>query len=268
MEFESGLRAIAIALIVMAAIMAVEAAIPLRQRTGWSRRHLFPNLTITLVTFATNLALNVPILLGLLWFEGRGYGLFNLVILNPVVAVIAAVMVLDLAWYATHVTMHRVAALWPWHLIHHSDPFVDVTTTARQHPGESLLRYIYLAAFAFACGVSPEGFAAYKVAQVAFGMFEHANIRLSQRLESVLNLIVTSPAMHKIHHSRQQRLTDSNFGNVFTLWDQLFGTFVHSSQGRSIDYGIDGEDLPARQTVLGLLKRPFIEAKASHAETT
>jgi sterol desaturase/sphingolipid hydroxylase (fatty acid hydroxylase superfamily) len=199
----------------------------------------------------------VPILLGLVWLNAHGYGLFALLAMPAAVEIVAAVLVLDLAWYATHVTMHRLAVLWPWHLIHHSDPFVDVTTTARQHPGESLLRYIFLAAFAFACGVSPEGFAAYKLAQVAFGMFEHANIRLPQRVESALNLVVTSPAMHKVHHSREQRLTESNFGNVFSLWDRLFGTFVHSRHGRAIDYGIDGEDLAARQSILGLLGRPL-----------
>jgi sterol desaturase/sphingolipid hydroxylase (fatty acid hydroxylase superfamily) len=175
MEFLDGIKAIGMILVVMAFIAMVEAVIPLHRRNSWSKSHIVPNLAVTLVTFGTNLFLNAPILIGLLWLEANGYGLFNLFAMNPVVEIIASVLVLDLAWYATHVTMHKVPSLWPYHVVHHSDPFVDMTTTARQHPGESLLRYVFLAGFGFTCGVSPAGFAAYKIWQVLSGMLGSRN---------------------------------------------------------------------------------------------
>lgn len=257
MEFEAGIKTIGTILAVMAIVALVEAIVPLRERTEWSRRHILPNLAITLLTFATNLMLNVPILIGLVWLERQGYGLLNTVDIDPAAELIVAILVLDLAWYATHVSMHRAACLWRFHVIHHSDPFVDVTTTARQHPGESLFRYIVLAAFGFGFGVSPAGFASYKVWQALSGMFEHSNIRLPRQLEAALTLAIPSPAMHKVHHSRDQHFTDRNFGNIFSFWDRLFGTFVPAHLGRDIDYGIDGEDRAERQSALGLMQRPF-----------
>jgi sterol desaturase/sphingolipid hydroxylase (fatty acid hydroxylase superfamily) len=258
MEFVANIKPIGMILVVMALIALVETAIPLRQRTEWSRRHLLPNLAITLLTFATNLILNVPLLLGLVWLQGQGYGLLNQGRFGPGAEVLASVVLLDLAWYATHVSMHRLPQLWRFHMIHHSDPFVDVTTTARQHPGESLYRYLLLAVFGFGFGVSPAGFAAYKVAQILSGMFEHSNIRLPDWLEATLALIIPGPAMHKVHHSRDQRLTNSNYGNILSIWDRLFGTFTPPGQGRKVDYGLSGEDRDERQSGLGLMRRPFI----------
>lgn len=258
MEFQAGISTIGMILIAMAVLALVEIVIPLRDRTTWSKRHILPNLAVTLLTFATNLLLNIPILLGLLWLEAKDYGLFNMFAINPAIQIVATVLVLDLAWYVTHVAMHKVPRFWQYHVVHHSDPFVDVTSTARQHPVESVVRYLFLAAFGFACGVSPAGFAAYKVWQILSGLMEHSNIRLPEWIDSAMTTMFSSPCMHKIHHSRDKRFTDSNFGNIFSVWDRLFGTFVPSHYGRQIDYGLDGFDGAPNQTAWGLLALPFL----------
>jgi len=166
------------------------------------------------------------------------------------------------------VTMHKARALWPFHAIHHSDPMVDVTTAIRQHPGESLVRYGFLAAFGFAAGVSPAAFAIYRVWSALHGLTEHANVRLPLWLDSAITWVFTSPNMHKVHHARDAALSDSNYGNIFAIWDRYFGTFTPARLGRGIDYGLDGCEDPSAQTALGLLTAPFGSAAAAVARET
>jgi sterol desaturase/sphingolipid hydroxylase (fatty acid hydroxylase superfamily) len=248
------------------AFSLLEALLPLRKRTEWNKRHLGPNLSLTLITFATNTAYNIPILLGLVWLQANGLGLFNMTNLPPIVEIAGAILALDLAWYVTHRSMHAIPALWPIHTIHHSDLAVDATTGVRQHPGEGLLRYMFLAAFAFSFGVSPFAFAIYRIWSAAHGMFEHANIRLPQWLDNAITVVFSSPSMHKIHHSRDQRFTDTNYGNIFSIWDRAFGTFTPPRYGHDINYGLDGYDDPAQQTTVGLLMEPFRSRSAALAE--
>jgi len=81
------------------------------------------------------------------------------------------------------------------------------------------------------------------------------NIRLALRLDTLVFWIITSPNMHKVHHSRDARYTDTNFGNMTSLWDRAFGTFTSARIGTDIDYGLEGHD--HRQTTLGLLAEPW-----------
>ena len=120
-----------------------------------------------------------------------------------------------------------------------------------------MIRYLYLAVFAFAFGVSPAAFVIYRIWSALHGEFEHANLRLPQRLDAAITAVFSSPNMHKIHHSRDPRLTNRNYSNIFSLWDRLGGTFVASRHGRGIHYGLDGEDGEHQQTTAALLHAPF-----------
>jgi len=59
----------------------------------------------------------------------------------------------------------------------------------------------------------------------ATAMFNHANLRLPQRLDRVLRLVLVTPDMHRVHHSVVPRETNSNFGFNLAVWDRLFGTY-------------------------------------------
>ena len=254
--FSSGLTTIAVIVAAMAVVAVIETAIPLHARGRWNRSHLAPNLALTFLTFATNLFLNVALVLMVVWMESRGFGLLRLFPLPPLVAAIVAVAALDLSFYAAHRSWHAFPRLWRFHAVHHSDPAVDVTTTIRQHPVESLLRYAAMGAMAIAIGPSPAAFACYRVTSALNGFLEHANIRAPRWLDRLLSLVTTWPHMHKVHHSRLVEQTDTNYGNLFSVWDRLFGTFTPSSEGTTIAYGLDGFDDPALQTTTGLLALP------------
>jgi sterol desaturase/sphingolipid hydroxylase (fatty acid hydroxylase superfamily) len=256
------LSSIGVILAGMAALAAIEALIPLRARRPAGRAHLAPNLALTFLAFATNGALSAALVLGLAAAEARGFGLLHALALPGWASALAVLLVLDFAFYATHVAMHKLPAFWRFHRVHHSDPRVDVTTTLRQHPGESVIRYGFLAAFALPLGASPAEFVLYRSAVALFALLEHANLRVPAALDRVLSLVVTWPTFHKVHHAREPRLTDTNYGNLVSWWDRALGTFTPAHVGRSVAYGLPGLDNPATQTTAGLLSLPFRGVRA------
>ncbi|HYB99728.1 MAG TPA: sterol desaturase family protein [Candidatus Limnocylindrales bacterium] len=251
------LPAIATILIVMAALALLEAAIPLRGRGRWNRVHLAPNLTLTGITFATNLFFNTALVLMLAWLASRQFGLAHWLGLGAVAAAALTVIGLDFSFYVAHVAMHKVPALWRFHRVHHSDPALDVTTTIRQHPGEGVIRYAFMGAFAVALGAPPAAFAIYRAWSALNGLAEHADIRLPLWLDNALSLVTASPNYHKVHHSRRVEETDTNYGNIFSFFDRLFGTCTPAVRGLQIEYGLDGCDDQTMQTTRSLLAMPF-----------
>lgn len=257
----SSATTIGLILAAMAVLALIETAIPLHARGPWNRVHLAPNLTLTFITFALNVLLNTVLAAALLSPRVGGFGLLHRFALPPLMPLVIAVSALDFSFYVAHVAMHRSPGLWRLHSVHHSDPAVDVTTTIRQHPGDGVIRFAAMATAAIALGVSPEALAVYRIWSALNGLLEHANLRVPRRLDSVLSLVVSTPNMHKVHHSRATGETDTNYGNIFSLFDRLFATFTPSERGLHIVYGLDGVDDPASQTTAGLLALPFRDAK-------
>ena len=262
---QSAIPTIGLILAAMAVVAAIETAIPLHARGRWNRAHLGPNLKLTFITFASNIFLNAGLLMALMWGESNHFGLLHLLALPPLLAAVIAVLVLDLSFYVAHVAMHRIPAFWRYHRVHHSDPAVDVTTTIRQHPGESLIRYAFMAAFAIPLGPSLGAFAVYRAGSAISGLVEHANLRFPAWLDSSLALVFTWPNMHKVHHSREARYADTNYGNIVSWWDRLFFTFTPARHGASIAYGLEGHDDAALQTTMGLLRLPYRGSESTGA---
>jgi len=262
-QLPSSISTVGAILAAMAVVALLESAMPLHARGRWHRAHLGPNLALTFITFATNIVFNGALVMTLIWLQSTGLGLLRLFELPPVMTVLVVVLLLDFSFYVAHVAMHRIPLLWRFHRVHHSDPVVDVTTTIRQHPGEGVIRYAFMAAFAFALGASPGAFAVYRSWSALNGLLEHANIRVPPWLDGLLSLVTTWPNMHKVHHSRTGTETNTNYGNIFSLFDRLFFTFTPSNRGASIPYGLDGFDDPAAQTTAGLLAMPFQDVERS-----
>lgn len=253
----SPVGAVGIIVAAMAAVALLELALPLHARGRWHRAHLGPNLALTAMTFATNAVMNGALVVALVGLESSRQGLLRALALPPLLAAVIAVVGLDFAFYVAHVAMHHLPSLWRFHRVHHADPAVDVTTTIRQHPVEGVIRHAFMAALALPLGVSPGAFAVYRLWSALNGLLEHANLRAPLWLDRALSLFTTWPYMHKIHHSRRVHETDTNYGNILSLFDRLFGTFTPSARGRDIAYGLAGLDDPALQTTAALLAMPF-----------
>lgn len=157
--------------------------------------------------------------------EGRGVGLLPWLGLPQPLAILFAVILLDLTIYLQHVMFHAVPALWRLHRMHHADLDFDVTTGLRFHPVEILLSMVIKLMVVVALGAPAVAVLVFEVLLNATAMFNHANLRLPEQLDRALRLILVTPDMHRVHHSVVPRETNSNFGFNLALWDRLFGTY-------------------------------------------
>ena len=157
--------------------------------------------------------------------EGRGVGLLPWLGVPQPLAILLAVVLLDLAIYLQHVMFHAVPALWRLHRMHHADLDFDVTTGLRFHPVEILLSMAIKLMVVMALGAPAVAVLVFEVLLNATAMFNHANLRLPERFDRVLRLVLVTPDMHRVHHSVVPRETNSNFGFNLAVWDRLFGTY-------------------------------------------
>jgi len=153
--------------------------------------------------------------------------------------------------------MHMWPAMWRFHRVHHSDDFVDVTTTYRTHPVETVWRFLFAIVPVWLLGVPAAAVVIQRLLQASNGVLEHSNIRLWAPIDRVLSLVWVTPNVHKIHHSRQFAETNSNYGNILTIYDRVLGTYTPAERAYSVIYGLDDAD-PIRSTSFsGLLSMPF-----------
>jgi sterol desaturase/sphingolipid hydroxylase (fatty acid hydroxylase superfamily) len=106
-------------------------------------------------------------------------------------------------------------------------------------------------------GIPAQAVVIQRLVSAANGILEHANIRLWAPLDRVVSLVWVTPNVHKIHHSRQLSETNSNYGNVLTIYDRLLGTFTPSDRAESVVYGLDEVDPTRVASFRGLVAMPF-----------
>jgi sterol desaturase/sphingolipid hydroxylase (fatty acid hydroxylase superfamily) len=160
-----------------------------------------------------------------LWAEAHGYGLFRLLGVGPWPAGVASFFLLDLAIWAEHFASHKVPLLWRIHRMHHSDTGFDVTTALRFHPLEIVLSMFWKAALVIAIGAPVMSVLVFEIVLNGSSMFNHANVRLPDKVDSLLRRVLVTPDMHRVHHSSRRVETDSNYGFNFPFWDRLFSTY-------------------------------------------
>lgn len=239
-------------------LWALESIIPLYGFRHSRVRHAMPNVMLTLLLVITNLSLSFSSAYLANFSVRHGIGVFLFLGLPPWVHIIFGVLALDLFAYLAHVLLHKSWLGWQFHRVHHSENAVDVSTAFRQHPGETIWRILWQLLAIVGFGIPLWIVVVYLSLSGLNAELEHANIRLNTHVDRWLRLLVVTPNMHKVHHSRDQRETDSNYSNIFSLWDRLFGTYTSSIDFRRLNYGLDGFDVKERQTLSGLLKMPFV----------
>lgn len=237
----------------------LEGLIPLFTIKYKRYRHAGLNLFFTGTTAVINLGL-AGLLVGAAYFVTKNeIGLLYLFSAPIWIKTILGILLLDFisAWFI-HWLEHRVKWMWLFHLIHHSDTHVDVTTGLRHHPGESIFRMSFTILAVIAVGTPVWMVIVYQSLSAIFTHFNHANIRLPKKVDLLFSYVFVTPNMHKVHHHHTQPYTDTNFGNIFAIWDRMFGTFAYVEKTDTLTYGIDTHMDPEENDHLGnLLKIPF-----------
>lgn len=237
----------------------LEGAVPLFKFKYNKWKHAFPNLFFTLTTVVINFALATFLLKTAEWTQVNGFGIINWLPEMPLwLYVTIGILLMDfIGAYLAHYVEHKVGVLWMVHLVHHTDHKVDTTTANRHHPLESLIRYTFTLAGVFIIGAPMGIVMLYQSMSLVATQFSHANIKLPKSVDKAISYILISPDMHKIHHHYVLPYTDSNYGNIFSIWDRLLGTYMYMER-ENLVYGVDVfPDEEKNGQLVELLKQPF-----------
>ncbi len=191
------------------------------------------------------------------WADGAGFGLLRRLSLSEPVTLVAAVVLFDLWMYLWHRANHRIPFLWRFHRMHHSDPALDVSTGVRFHPGELVLSSLARLLVLPLLGMSLWHLAVYEAILLPVILFHHSNVRFPRWVDHGLLALVVTPAMHRVHHSRWQPETDSNYGSIFPWWDRVFSSFRLREDAATIEIGLDEFPEGEWQSVRGMLRTPL-----------
>lgn len=227
-------------------------------------QHAGINIFFTLTTIIVNFCLAFILLMTADWTIANNFGLLQWLPELPLLLyLIIGLLLLDLIGaYAAHWVQHKIKWLWKFHLIHHTDTWIDTTSANRHHPGESVIRFVFTTVAVLVIGTPMWMVFLYQTLSVVATQFNHANISLPKKLDRVLSYFIVSPDMHKVHHHYVLPYTDSNYGNIFSIWDRLFGTFMILPPNEII-YGVDTHMNPQEHNKLThLLKIPFQKLKS------
>jgi len=251
-------------------IMAVwEAASPRRRREVPRLLRWSNNLALVALDTAL-LRIAFPILAvgAALVAAEQGWGLLNLIALPDWLAILAAVLVLDLAVYGQHVLFHHVPWFWRLHRMHHADLDFDATTALRFHPLEIMLSMLIKLAIVVLLGAPAVAVVIFEVLLNATAMFNHANLRLPAWLDRRLRLVLVTPDMHRVHHSVRREETNSNYGFNLSVWDRLFGTYRDQPKDghEGMTIGIEQFRTPRDLSLDRMLLQPFRRSDGDQAD--
>jgi sterol desaturase/sphingolipid hydroxylase (fatty acid hydroxylase superfamily) len=242
----------------------IENTFPLFQMKYKKWNHAGINFFFTFTTIIVNFILAFILIKTAYWTTQNHFGILNWLPEIPIwLYTIIGLLLLDLIGaYLAHFTQHKVKVLWRFHLIHHTDTWIDTTTANRHHPGESVIRFLFTAFGVLLVGSPMWMVFLYQSLSVVASQFNHANISMPEKLDTVLSYFIVSPNMHKVHHHYVLPYTDSNYGNIFSVWDRLFGTFTTLPK-EDLIYGVDTHMLPDENNRLkNLLNIPFQKYKS------
>jgi sterol desaturase/sphingolipid hydroxylase (fatty acid hydroxylase superfamily) len=243
---------------------SIESVMPLFKFNYKKLKHAIPNFFFTLTTIIVNFSLAFLLLNSADWVTANNFGILNLVEIPIILNVLLGVFLLDLIGaYLPHYVQHKVKFLWKIHLVHHSDHNVDTTTANRHHPFESVIRFVFTLIGVIVLGTSIGIVFLYQSISLILSQFNHANIKLNPKIDKIISYIIVSPDMHKVHHHYVMPFTDSNYGNIFSFWDRLFGTFMKLDPSKII-YGINTFfNKKDNESIKSLLYRTFEKPRST-----
>ncbi len=204
------------------------------------RNHAFVNATFIFTNIPGQFLLGLAFVKITAWASFHRFGF--LYYLNfgkhPVVLFVVSFIFLDFGEYIYHILMHKVKRLWIFHLVHHSDNVVDVSTTLREHPGENIIRLSFTLLWVFLSGTAFWVLILRQIIQVFTTLFAHMNFRIPEYMDKIIGFIFITPNLHQVHHHYKKPYTDCNYGDVLSIWDRLFGTFKRLP-AEDLIFGVD-----------------------------
>ncbi|MCF6199867.1 MAG: sterol desaturase family protein [Hyphomicrobiaceae bacterium] len=216
---------------VLITLLILETLMPRRKTARDSKERLSTNALLTVFNgvvmgLAARLVVPIAAVSAAIYVGEKGWGLFNILSLDPTLEIVLSLILLDLAIYGQHVAAHYVPILWQFHKVHHSDVEFDVTTALRFHPIEIFISMLWKIVLVFILGPSAFAVILFEMILNGCAMFNHSNIKWPFWVDRFIRLFIATPDMHRIHHSIIPRELNSNYGFSISLWDRIFGTYT------------------------------------------
>jgi len=260
------LSVVAVILFTMAVVAVLEVAAPLFAASGMAPGRRRTNLAMTAQTLIFNYILNSAAALAALAMPTTSPAIMARAGMPEAAQFVVGILLLDFFFgYFAHRALHALPILWRFHMVHHSDSFVDVTTTYRNHPGEHVWRFLWILVPTWAFGVPASAVVIYRVLSSINGILEHANVGVRPTLDTALSRLWVTPNMHKIHHSRVAAETDTNYGNLLSVYDRVLNTFTPTDRALSVAYGLEDVDPNDAQSFTGMNLMPWSDLAATQA---
>ena len=193
-----------------------------------------------------------------------------------VAATLIMILTMDFCTYWAHRLHHETRVLWPFHSVHHSAEIMTPLTVTRKHPVYVIIRsliysFIVGAAQALMLFLLMDKIDIYTIGTANVGYFlfnafganlRHSHIWLSYG--PMVEHILISPAQHHIHHSKDTKHHNKNYGEVFAIWDLMFGSLYVIRHYEDLTFGLADEtgqliEQP-HPTLRAALINPFIES--------
>ena len=249
-------------IVVFSVLFVAEIVSRLRKRTQPKVKRIMINFLLSLPAFTLLRLLLIP---AMVWIADKNQGWhtgLNYLYASPAwVKGAIAFVILDYTNYSWHILNHKLPLLWRFHLVHHTDLDLDVTTAVRFHFGEIFGSVIFRSAAVLLTGASPLVVLVYEIIFEAATQFHHSNLQLPLRIERALNTIIVTPRMHGIHHSVVRKETDSNYSVIFSWWDRLHKTMRLHVHHQQVTIGVPSYRDPHELTIGYLLRLPFTKIR-------
>lgn len=212
---------------VMLLMMILEACFPRVQRVQKRKSRWFTNLSLIIIdSIALRIALPIFAMGVAVIAQEKSWGLLNLIDWPLWLELLIAFIILDMLIYWQHVASHRFSLLWQLHKVHHADRDIDTTTGVRFHPIEIILSMLYKMLCIILLGPSVIAVFIFEVILNACALFNHANLRLPQKVDAFLRWFIITPDVHRVHHSAIEKETNSNYGFCLSIWDRVFKSYI------------------------------------------
>ena len=247
---------------VLLLMASAEALWPRKERALARSKRWLSNLTLSVLnTVILKLLGPITAIAVAEYALANNYGLLRIVStgLPFWLQVLIGFIILDLLIYIQHVFSHKIPLLWRFHKVHHADRDIDVTTGIRFHPIEALFSMVYKCIFILILGPIPFAVFLFEVILNGSAMFNHANVRLPQRLDQVLRIVIVTPDSHRVHHSTIVQETDNNYGFFLSVWDRLFKTYTAQPQlgHNGMKIGLNEFQTKSPSSLFWSLRLPF-----------
>lgn len=219
-------------------------------------KHLLNNSGLLVITTVANFFISIILINWVQYVDRNNFGLMNILNLSATAKAFLGVIVLDFTSYFIHRLIHKSKILWRFHRVHHSEIDMDSSTSFKFHPLEAIILFPALLAEIGLIGISFPAIVLYNVIILPIFFILHSNLKYPKWIERIFSPVFATPDFHRVHHSDEQKYTDSNYGDIFSLWDRLFGTF-QKVDSQNIHYGLKEYSDKKTQSFWNMITNPF-----------